>query len=171
MRPTWRVPAYAMTITAIALFMLFSPSPVALAGSPITFNAMPQVDRSAGSSVRLTWRTGDELQTAGYNLYRSDQKDGVYEKINAHLIPASTDVFAGGEYTFEDAGVQPGQTFYYRLEVIDLNGQSKRLEAHFANLPSLPTYTKSTSPFALEGGMLAALVTGAIAGLWRLGHG
>ncbi len=159
-------------ILAMALPILFSFSPVAFAGNPITFEAVSAGDASTGVHVQATWRTGDEFQTAGYLLYRSDQKDGPYGRINPHLIPAATDVIAGGHYRFVDLNVQPGQTYYYRLHVIDLNGESRTAAACSVQVPSIPSPTAQTISFsALEGGALAAICTGAIAVLRRLAHG
>jgi len=78
------------------------------------------------SRVIVEWTTASEINTSGFNLYRSEQADGPYVKINAQLIPASTDPLVGGKYRYEDTNVTPGRTYYYQLEDIEMNGASTR---------------------------------------------
>ncbi len=74
--------------------------------------------------IILAWITASEFNNAGFNLYRSDTKDGKYNKINAALIPAKGSSIEGALYEFEDITVKNRRTYYYRLEDIDLNGIS-----------------------------------------------
>ncbi len=80
----------------------------------------------APSRVVVEWTTGSEINTAGFNLYRSEGADGPYTKINAQLIPASNDALIGGKYRYEDANVTPGATYYYQLEDVELSGATAR---------------------------------------------
>lgn len=67
--------------------------------------------------VTIRWETAMEIDNAGFNLYRSDQEDGVYIKINESLISAEGNAAAGGNYSFMD---NPGDgIFYYKLEDVD----------------------------------------------------
>ena len=81
--------------------------------------------RSASpTSVEVDWVTASELNTVGFNLYRSQTSDGQYEQINDRMIPASPDPLIGGEYRYIDEGVEASLTYYYRLEEIDSAGNS-----------------------------------------------
>ncbi len=80
----------------------------------------------AGAGVVVEWTTANEVNTAGFNLYRSDNPDGPYVRINSHLIPASSDPLAGGQYQYQDAAVQPGRTYYYQLEDVEHSGATTR---------------------------------------------
>jgi hypothetical protein len=77
---------------------------------------------TAPPRILVEWTTGSEVNTAGFNLYRSSQPDGPFVRINADLIPASSDPLSGGKYKYEDRAVTPGQTYYYKLEDIELGG-------------------------------------------------
>jgi hypothetical protein len=81
---------------------------------------------SPTSRVVVEWTTASEINTSGFNLYRSERADGPYVKINAQVIPASTDPLVGGQYRFEDVTVTAGQTYYYELEDVELDGASTR---------------------------------------------
>jgi uncharacterized delta-60 repeat protein len=77
------------------------------------------------SRVVVEWETTLEIDTVGFNLYRSGAPDGEYVRLNDHLIPSQSpgSVF-GATYTWLDEGVQIGTTYYYKLEDIEVGGQS-----------------------------------------------
>ena len=41
-----------------------------------------------GRPIVVRWSTESEVNTAGFNVYRSDSEDGPWTKINSQLIPA-----------------------------------------------------------------------------------
>lgn len=81
---------------------------------------------SISSHIRIEWATGTELNTAGFNLYRSARAEGPYLKINEQLVPASNDPVVGGKYEFDDPNVVPGTTYYYQLEDVEYSGVATR---------------------------------------------
>jgi hypothetical protein len=84
-----------------------------------SFTATPKF-----SKVIIQWSTETEIDNAGFNLYRAESEDGAYIKINASLIPAQGSSTQGAAYVFTDRNVQNRKTYFYKLEDIDLNGQS-----------------------------------------------
>lgn len=76
--------------------------------------------------ILVEWNTASELNTAGFNLFRSESAEGPFEKINPQLVPASPDPLAGGKYIYRDEAVEPGKTYYYELEDIENTGGSTR---------------------------------------------
>jgi hypothetical protein len=74
--------------------------------------------------IQIQWTTATEFDTAGFNLYRSEAKEGPYEKINTELIQASDDPLQGGTYTYYDANIVPGRTYWYQLEDVEVNGKT-----------------------------------------------
>lgn len=83
---------------------------------------------SQAAQVDIRWETASEADTAGFNIYRSESRQGPYEKVNADLIPGSPDAFLGGTYHFVDQDVDPGKTYYYRLEDVDYGGTGNLAE-------------------------------------------
>jgi hypothetical protein len=83
------------------------------------FRAMPQSNK-----VVLRWKTKAGARNAGFNLYRTDSHNGNFVKINDSLIQPVKSSPAGALYEFEDTAVQNRETYYYKLEEIDLQNVS-----------------------------------------------
>ena len=90
-----------------------------------SFTAKPQ-----GQTVVIEWKTWMEFDNTGFNLYRSEKKDGDYIKINDSFIPTkSTGPYSGGSYTLTDTAVADRTKYYYRLETVDAKGASQFIDA------------------------------------------
>ena len=76
------------------------------------------------SAVLLEWTTASELDNEGFNIWRSEEKDGGYVRINTYFIPAQGEAGFGAEYSYMDYDVQNGMIYYYKLEDIDISGKS-----------------------------------------------
>jgi hypothetical protein len=72
----------------------------------------------------VIWSTESEIDNAGFNILRAKAKDEEYIKINDSLIPAKGSPAQGASYEFIDTELRNGKTYYYKLEDIDLNGNS-----------------------------------------------
>lgn len=88
----------------------------------------PAQQTRAGQPIIIRWTTESEVGTAGYNIYRAESEDGPWTKINERLIPGATDPLRGGSYVYTDTQVLAGQTYWYELEEIELNGSANRLQ-------------------------------------------
>lgn len=80
----------------------------------------------ANPQVVVEWSTATELDTAGFNLYRSASGDGPFAQVNQQLVPSSPDPLTGGDYAFVDPDVEPGRTYFYELEEVEYNGATQR---------------------------------------------
>jgi hypothetical protein len=73
--------------------------------------------------VRVEWATETELNTAGFDLYRSESPDGPFDvKVNDRMIAPSNDPLTGGKYQYVDKTAAPGVTYYYELREIEKGG-------------------------------------------------
>jgi len=74
--------------------------------------------------LTVKWITASEINTTGFNLYRSASEKGEYTQRNTSLIPAKGSNTQGASYEFVDTDVQNRKTYYCKLVDIDLNGKS-----------------------------------------------
>jgi hypothetical protein len=83
------------------------------------FDATPQPNH-----ILVTWRTGSEFNCAGFNLYRGSSAVAPELLLGfiASQAPGSTQ---GASYAWQDFDVTPGETLYYWLEEVDLNGATR----------------------------------------------
>lgn len=73
--------------------------------------AMTLQGEAGDEGITLTWTQDDFETLAGYNVYRSDVEDGLYQRLNSAIIPADTK-------TFFDSTVEPGKVYYYNFTVV-----------------------------------------------------
>jgi hypothetical protein len=77
----------------------------------------------AQDGILIHWTTATEANNAGFNIYRSQQENDGYVKINSAMIPAQGDAATGHSYSFTDRPDQAG-TYFYKLEDIAIDGQT-----------------------------------------------
>lgn len=71
--------------------------------------------------IEVEWRTETEVNAAGFNIYRANDIEGPYLRLNDELIPAEGSATSGDSYVFSDENIRPGATYYYRLEDVELD--------------------------------------------------
>lgn len=80
------------------------------------FSAVSGQDRQ----VTLNWATASEVNTEKFIITRADSRDGMYRTVG-NLNAAGT-TSERNDYTFVDADVENGHTYFYKLHTRDLNG-------------------------------------------------
>ena len=88
----------------------------------------------ANSKIILSWTTATETNTAGFNIYRCQQEQGEYERVNNSMVAAHGTASSGADYRYTD-GQPLSDECYYKLQRVDLDGST-----HFSN----PVSTAST---------------------------
>ena len=73
----------------------------------------------------ISWTTLSETNVQGFNLYRGASADGWDAQVNAALIPAQNPgSTAGGSYQWLDTAATAGETHYYWLQDVSLDGST-----------------------------------------------
>jgi len=89
------------------------------------------------SAVVLEWETVSEINIIGFNVFRGTSdtlSDSV--KINTDTIAAKHLGSPGGDtYTFEDDGVDEGQTYYYWIEILTNDSSDQTVGPESATIP------------------------------------
>ena len=75
-----------------------------------------------GNQVIINWSTSFEIDNEGFVILRSESPNGPFIPITQGMIPAMGGA-GKATYTFTDANVESGKTYYYRLHDIDTRGK------------------------------------------------
>jgi hypothetical protein len=75
-----------------------------------------------GDRIEIDWSTTSEVNNAGFYVLRGESEKGPFKTITDQLIPAKGSELAGADYSFTDRDVSGG-TYFYRLEVVDVDGK------------------------------------------------
>ena len=146
--------------------------------TPASVGHKLRVTYSGGSIVELTdftaaitpagiaclWATGSEIDSIGFNLYRSDAAEGDYVKVNETLIPSKGGPTEGASYEYVDPDCVTASC-YYKLEDMDADGTGK-LHGPVLATPSTPFCGTSAAASGLNHSMWLLFPMAAI--LWRL---
>ena len=110
-----------------------------------------ELDQFSAASQRdqiiIAWTTLSEIDSAGFNLWRSESGNGKYIRINPGTIEAAGGATLSAGYSYADNTARPGITYYYKLEDIDNSGVSTfhgPISAIISALPPAPNYSLSS---------------------------
>ena len=78
----------------------------------------------AADGVVFNWRTETEVGNVGFSIYRREAKDGNYAEIA--FIKGAGNSGMPMDYQFTDRKVEPGRTYFYYLEDIDIAGERSK---------------------------------------------
>lgn len=78
-----------------------------------------------GGRPTVEWRTGTEIGTAGFFLWRQNPETAQFELVNPSFLPALYESPLGGIYRLEDPGVPIGRPVVYRLTEVDASGRTR----------------------------------------------
>ncbi|MBW6465842.1 MAG: hypothetical protein K0B06_05005 [Brevefilum sp.] len=100
-----------------------------------------------GINAILQWVTTSETNVKGFYVLRSDTVDGIYNRISSQ-IEAIGDIHIGGIYQFTDDTIAFSNTYYYKIEVIDIAGNSIATHGPVSILSATatPTATQTHTP-------------------------
>jgi hypothetical protein len=95
--------------------------------------------RGSARSIELRWETASEIGNLGFNLYRAGSADGPWTRLNASLIPSQVAPGSpvGAVYTYVDVVPRRVAPYYYRLETVDMYGQTQSYGPVSASLQML----------------------------------
>jgi hypothetical protein len=125
--------------------------------------AQEPVDAPEPATVIVEWATESEVNLAGFNLYRSEDPEGPYVKLNEVLIPASPDPLAGGRYLYTDTTAIAGVDYYYRLEDVELDGSGTM----YGPIEVVASADANPKGFDI-GGLVAIVLSAAVMGITAL---
>ena len=103
-------------------YRLGGPLPVSLS------SFRPVRDKTTGEIV-IKWVTESELNNAGFNILRSESKDGEFQLVNLKGIIAGNGTTSERHvYEWTDTAAKPNVVYYYQIEDVSLNGNRTTLD-------------------------------------------
>jgi hypothetical protein len=67
--------------------------------------------------VELRWAIASADGLKGFNIYRSEEREGSFERINEELLQPEA------EFSYRDAHVRPSTSYWYHLGAVDRDGE------------------------------------------------
>ena len=80
-------------------------------------------ERLATGEVVVRWVTESETNNAGFNILRSDAKDGEFTKLNTKLIAGQGTTSERTAYEFTDTSAKPNVFYYYQIQDVSFDGE------------------------------------------------
>ena len=77
--------------------------------------------------VVIRWTTESELDNAGFNILRSDSRNGEFKQVNAKMIQGHGTTGERNTYKWVDATAKPGFVYYYQIEDVSFAGERQTL--------------------------------------------
>ncbi len=95
--------------------------------SPLPVNLSSFRPALENGEVVIRWTTESELDNAGFNVYRSEIRDGEFEQVNAELIQGAGTTGERNTYKWVDASAKPDAVYYYQIEDVSFAGERQML--------------------------------------------
>ena len=94
---------------------------------PVALSSFRPVRMQTGE-VLIKWRTESELDNAGFNILRSENRTGEFKVINVKgIIPGHGTSSEMQTYAYTDTTAKPNVIYYYRIEDISFDGARQTL--------------------------------------------
>lgn len=94
--------------------------------SQITPSLTPKSNANMGK-VTIRWKNETELDNYGFNVFRAEEKDGTYTKINKDIIPGAGTTSTPKEYVYVDQPLEIGRIYYYYVESVSFAGAKEKI--------------------------------------------
>ena len=77
--------------------------------------------------VVIRWTTESELDNAGFNIYRSETRNGEFKQVNAQLVEGAGTTGERNAYEWVDTTAKPDVVYYYQIEDVSFSGERQTL--------------------------------------------
>ena len=79
-----------------------------------------------GVTNTLNWTAETERGVYGYLVYRAENRDGPFLRVNEAIVRVPDDELERHEYTWVDSDVEPGKIYHYYLDAVSAQGVKQR---------------------------------------------
>ena len=93
---------------------------------PVTLSSF-RAQLNKNGKIILSWITESEIDNAGFNILRSQSKQGPFVRGNSKLIQGAGTTGKRSSYTWTDTTAKPDVAYYYRIEDVSFSGFRNQL--------------------------------------------
>jgi hypothetical protein len=97
-------------------------SPESGEGEPAETPAVSEEQADEPVVNTLKWTTASEVDNFGFDIYRSLDEDGPFDRITDDPLPGAGTTDEPQKYVFVDSEIDPTKDYYYYIESISLGG-------------------------------------------------
>jgi len=151
-------------LVSIIFILIASYYPVIAAVTLVRF----EIVYSTHNSITLEWETATEYNNQGFFVLKSLTEGGQFTRIG-EFIPAEGSAVSGFIYQFTDNSATDELTFFYKLEVIDVNSVSEFFgpvtnasPAQVTQTNTIPLNTSTRTLTATRTQIVTAIITSTI---------
>jgi hypothetical protein len=91
----------------------------------------------------LRWSTASEVDNFGFDIYRSNEEEGPFKRINETPILGAGTSDLPSKYSYEDKTIDPRRGYYYYVESISMSGDREPFTPVIRAKPKLPAEGES----------------------------
>ena len=84
-------------------------------------------ERLDSGDIVIRWITESELNNAGFNILRSETRNGQFTQINTSLIAGQGTTSERMTYEWKDSTAKPNVVYYYQIQDVSLDGKVQTL--------------------------------------------
>ena len=97
------------------------------AGAPLPVSLSYFRPTLENGEVVIRWTTESELDNAGFNILRSDSRNGEFKQVNAGMIHGHGTTGERNTYKWVDESAKLGVVYYYQIEDVSFAGEHQTL--------------------------------------------
>ena len=102
-------------------------SPGQTVGSPLPVSLSYFRPTLENGEVVIRWTTESELDNAGFNILRSDSRNGEFKQVNSELVQGAGTTGERNTYKWVDETAKLGVVYYYQIEDVSFAGEHQTL--------------------------------------------
>ena len=87
----------------------------------------------------IRWTTQSEEEIFAYDIWRGPARDGPFNRINSHSIPAYGTTDMPQHYEYRDVDIEADTAYWYYVQSVTLTGERKQLTPIYPSRPKSAT--------------------------------
>ena len=102
-------------------------TPLHTTGTPLPVSLSYFRPTLENGEIVIRWTTESELDNAGFNILRSDSRNGEFKQVNSGLVQGAGTTGERNTYKWVDESAKPGVIYYYQIEDVSFAGEHQTL--------------------------------------------